>query len=287
MQHLKQLFLGLSKGVDKKDADFGVSLICLSILVLIHFSLGIYLGKQAYLMMSLLLWGSLYLLLWDRRQSFKKNQDKISSFLGYLVVTVILVLSVVHPGEKELGFFPLAAFLGWFLIFIGASQAKFYLKEFCILTVFGIPKLIPDTAFGLAPVTAKFSAYTLWYLGYQVSLLNNIYIQIPNGGVEVIPACSGINLVVHMLSISVIFLCVFPTGRSHTILFVVFAVILGFFMNVIRVAMLAALSTPKLSTQFHYWHSASGASLFVLLTLVIYGVIYFSFLKPAQLHRES
>jgi cyanoexosortase A len=287
MQHLKQLFLALGKGVDKKDADFGVSLICLSILVLIHFSLGIYLGKQAYLMMSLLLWGALYLLLWDRRQSFKRNQEKISRFLGYLVVAVLLTLSVVNPGDKALGFFPLAAFLGWFLIFIGASQAKHYIKEFCILAVFGIPKLIPDTALGLAPVTAKFSAYTLWYLGYPVSLLNNIYIQIPNGGVEVVPACSGINLIVHMLSIAVIFLCVFPTRRTHTLLFVIFAVILGFFMNVIRVAMLAALSPPQFATQFHYWHSASGASLFVLLTLIIYGVLYFSFLQPAQLPKKS
>lgn len=280
MQHLKQLFLGI--GVDKKDAAFGVSLICLSILVLIHFSLGVYLGKQAYLMMSLLLWGSLYLLLWDKRQSFTRNQDKVSRFLGYLVVAVLLVFCVVHPGEKELGFFPLAAFLGWFLIFIGISQAKFYSKEFCILAVFGIPKLIPDTALGLAPITAKFSAYTLWYLGYPVSLLNNIYIQIPNGGVEVVPACSGINLIVHMLSIAVIFLCVFPASRTHTVFFVVFAILLGFFMNVIRVAMLAALSTPQFVNQFHYWHSASGASFFVLLTLIIYGVLYFSFLKPAH-----
>jgi cyanoexosortase A len=281
MQHLKQLFLSL----DKKGADFGVSLICLSILVLIHFSLGVYLGKQAYLMMSLLLWGSLCILIWDRRQSFKRNQDKISIFLGYLVVTLLLAISVVHPGDKELGFFPLAAFLGWFLIFIGASKTKLYLKEFSILTVFGIPKLIPDTAFGLAPITAKFSAYTLWYLGYPVSLSNNIYIQIPNGGVEVIPACSGINLMVHMLSISVIFLCVFPTGRTQSILFVLFAVLLGFLMNVMRVAMLAALSTPQFSRQFHYWHSASGASLFVLLTLIIYGILYFSFLKPVPSPR--
>jgi cyanoexosortase A len=276
MQHLKQVL----RGIDKKDADFGASLICLSILVFIHFSLGVYLGKQAYLMMSFLLWGSLYLLLWDRRPFFKKNQDKVSIFLGYLAITALLILSIIHPGEKNLGFFPLAAFSGWFLIFIGISQAKLYLKEFCILAVFGIPKLIPDTAFGLAPVTAKFSAYTLWYLGYPVSL-DGIYIQVPNGGVEVISACSGINLMVHMLSISVIFLCVFPTQKIFSGFFIVFAIILGFLMNVIRVALLAALSTPQSSAQFHYWHSTSGASLFVLLTLIIYGVFYFGLAKPA------
>jgi cyanoexosortase A len=276
MQHLKQVL----RGIDKKDTDFGASLICLSVLVFIHFSLGVYLGKQAYLMMSLLLWGSLYLLLWDRRPYFKNNQDKVSIFLGYLTITSLLILSIIHPGEKNLGFFPLAAFSGWFLIFIGISHAKLYLKEFCILAVFGIPKLIPDTALGLAPITAKFSAYALWYLGYPVSL-NRIYIQVPNGGVEVIPACSGINLMVHMLSISVIFLCVFPTQKISSGFFIVFAVLLGFFMNVIRVALLAALSTPQSSEQFHYWHSTSGASLFVLLTLIIYGALYFSLAKPA------
>jgi cyanoexosortase A len=277
MQRLKQMLLG----VDKNDADFRAAVICLSVLSCIHFLLGLYLGKQAFLMMSLLLWASISMLLWDRRQQFKINQGKVSSFLGYVLVAAVLVISIVHPGEKMLGFFPLAAYLGWFLIFVGAAQTKFYLKEFCILAIFGIPKLVPDTAFGLAPITAKFAAYILWYLGYPVTS-NGFYIQLPNGGVEVVPACSGINLILHMLSISVIFLCVFPTRRSHSIPFALLAMLLGFLMNGIRVAMLAALSPPQFSAQFHYWHSASGASLFVLLTLVIYGLLYFSLLKSTH-----
>jgi cyanoexosortase A len=277
MQRLKQIFLS----ADKNASDFRAGIICLSVLCCVHFLLGIYLGKQAFLMMSLLLWASIAVLLWDRRHHFKINQDKVSGFLGYFLVAAVLVLSVVRPGEKMLGFFPLVAYLGWFLIFIGAAQSKFYLKEFCILAIFGIPKLVPDTAFGLAPVTAKVAAYTLWYLGYPVSS-NGVYIQVPNGGVEVVAACSGINLILHMLSISVIFLCVFPTRRSHCIPFAILAILLGFLMNGVRVAILAALSPPQFSAQFHYWHSASGASLFVLLTLVIYGVLYFSFLKPMQ-----
>lgn len=277
MQRLKQIILD----EDKNGSDFRTSVICLAVLSFIHFLLALYLGKQAFLMMSLLLWASISMLLWDRRKHFKINQDKISSFLGYAFVAAVLVISIVHPGEKMLGFFPLAAYVGWFLIFIGAAQAKFYFKEFCILAIFGIPKLVPDTAFGLAPITSKFAVYTLWYLGYPVSS-NGSYIQVPNGGVEVVPACSGINLILHMLSISVIFLCMFPTRRSHCIPFALLAMLLGFVMNGIRVAMLAALSPPQFSAQFHYWHSASGASLFVLLTLVIYGVLYFSLLKSTH-----
>lgn len=278
MPRLKQILMG----VDKTDSNFRTGAICLSILSCIHFLLGLYLGKQAFLMMSLLLWASMAILLWDRRQQLKINQDKLSIFLGYVLVAAVLVISIVRPGEKVLGFFPLAAYSGWFLIFIGAAQGRFYLKEFCILAIFGIPKLVPDTAFGLAPVTAKVAAYALWYLGYPVSLNKDVYIQVPNGGVEVVPACSGINLILHMLSISVIFLCVFPPRRSHCIPFIIIAMLLGFLMNGARVAMLAALSPPQFSAQFHYWHSASGASLFVLLTLVIYGVFYFSILKPSH-----
>lgn len=274
MRRLKQLFLG----IDKNDAEFRASLLCLWALALVHFCLGLYLGKQAYLMMSLLLWAAIFLLLWDRRQYFKRNQDKVSFLGGCALAAALLVLSVVSPGEKVLGFFPLFAFLAWFLVFVGATQLKFYFKELSILTVFGLPKLVPDTAFGLAPLTAKFSAYLLWYFGYPVSL-EGIYIQIPKGGVEVVPACSGINLITHMLSISVIFLCVFPTRRPYSILFLIFSALLGFFMNGVRVSLLTALSTPQLSEPFHYWHSASGASLFVLLTLVIYGAVYFNFLR--------
>ncbi|WP_404785070.1 cyanoexosortase A [Altericista sp. CCNU0014] len=282
MKHLQQIFLGS----DKNETDFRTSFYCLSMLSLIHFSLGIYLGKQAYLMMSLLLWAAIGLLLWDRRPYFRKSRDKGSFFFGCILVAALLVLCVVRPGEKILGFFPLFAFLGWFLIFVGISESKRYFKEFSILLVFGIPKLVPDTAFGLAPLTAKFSAFFLWYLGYPVSL-QGIHIQVPKGGVEVVPACSGINLMTHMLSLSIIFLCVFPPQRLNGCFFAAIAVFLGFFMNGVRVAILAILSPPQFSEQFHYWHSASGASVFVLLTLAIYGLLYFSLQKPDRQSGQS
>lgn len=278
MKRLQLLLLGS----DKNDTDFKTSLYCLSILSLVHFSLGLYLGKQAYLMMSLLLWASMALLLWDRRPSFRRNQDKGSFFCGCILVTALLVLCVVRPGEKLLGFFPFFAFLGWFLMFVGVAQSKRYLKEFSILLVFGLPKLVPDTAFGLAPLTAKFSAFVLWYLGYPVSLRGGIHIQVPQGGVDVVPACSGINLMTHMLSISIIFLCVFPPQRLNGFFFAMVAVLIGFLTNGVRVAMLAALSPPQFSAQFHYWHSASGASLFVLVALGLYGVLYFGLQKSPE-----
>ncbi|MGB8700114.1 MAG: cyanoexosortase A [Thermosynechococcaceae cyanobacterium] len=279
MQFLK--FLRLHIDIEEEDQVFKVSTFCLALLALCHFALDLYLGKQAHLMMSFLLWSSVALLLWDKRHTFAENKDKYSFWLGCILITALLTVSMVRPGEKIVGFFPLLACFGWFLMFVGWAQRKRYIKEFCMLVVFGIPKLIPDAAFGIAPLTAKFSAFVLWYMGYPVLLKDN-YIQIPQGGVEVVPACSGMNLMTHMVSVSVLVLCLFPLSKIQATILPLLAILLGFIVNGLRVSVLAALSTPRFTSLFHYWHSASGASIFVLLALVFYGLIFFVFFKPLQ-----
>ncbi len=271
------------EGDRKSDIGSQISLFCLGLLASIHLALDLYLGKQSHFFMSLLVWSSVFSLLWDKRFQFSPSSSKVSTFLGFTILSALLVASVTHPGEKVIGFFPIVAFSSWVLIFVIPAQSRAYLKEFSILSVFGLPKLVPETAFGLAPLTAKFSAFVLHYVvSYPVKLVNDIHIQVPNGGVEVVPACSGISLILHMLSISVIFLCLFPTQKRHFILLPLIAATLGFVLNGVRVAVLAALSKPEWSDQFDYWHSANGASIFVLVAVALYGCIWFCFFKPAH-----
>jgi cyanoexosortase A len=267
----------------KSDFGFQSSLLCLGLLALIHLSLDLYLGKQSHLLMSLLAWSSISLLLWEKRAQFSPSSSKVSTFLGFAILSALLVVSITHPGDKIVGFFPLVAFAGWILTFVSTAQLSLYLKEFSILSAFGLPKLVPETAFGLAPLTANFSAFILHYsVSYPVKILNNIHIQVPNGGVDVVAACSGISLILHMLSMSVIFLCLFPAQKWHFIVLPMIAATLGFVLNAVRVAVLAALSRPEWSNQFHYWHSANGASIFVLIALLLYGGLWFCFFRPAH-----
>jgi cyanoexosortase A len=275
-------FLNQYLGGKHKSFGFQSSLFCFGLLALIHLGQDLYLGKQSHLLMSLLVWSSVFSLLWDKKANFSPTSSKISNFLGFAMLSALLVVSIAHPGEKIIGFFPLVAFVSWILIFVSPAQLSSYLKEFSILFVFGLPKLVPETAFGLAPLTAKFSAFLLHYaVNFPVKLVNGIHIQVPNGGVDVVPACSGISLMLHMLSISVIFLCLFPARKWHFILLPLIAAALGFVLNGVRVAILAALSRPESSLSFEYWHSANGASLFVLLALLLYGGLWTCFFKPA------
>jgi cyanoexosortase A len=269
------------EGDRKSKLGFQISLFCLGLLASLHLALDLYLGKQSHFFMSLLVWSAVASLLWDKKFQFSLSPSKISTFLGFAILSALLVASMAHPGEKVIGFFPVVAFLSWVLIFVSPAQLSSYLKEFSILSIFGLPKLVPETAFGLAPLTAKFSAFLLHYVvSYPVTLVNSIRIQVPNGGVEVVPACSGISLILHMLSISVIFLCLFPVQKRHFILLPLIAATLGFVLNGVRVAVLAALSRPESSAGFEYWHSANGASIFVLIALLLYSSLWFCFFKP-------
>jgi cyanoexosortase A len=274
-------FLGSQFLNERKGLSFFASFLCLGILALIHISIDFHLGKQSHMMMSLLVWSSVALLLWDHRHQSVQQPSKASLLIGIASLSALLIVSLARPGEKIIGFFPLLAFSSWFLIFLGLRQLKVHAKAFAILVAFGIPKLVPETAFGLASMTAKFSAFALHYfVSYPVKLIDGIKIQIPNGSVEVVPACSGISLIVHMLSISVIFLCLFPAKKRDFFFLPVLAASLGFILNGIRVAVLAALSAPESVEGFQYWHSASGASMFVLAALLLYGSIWIVLFRP-------
>ncbi|MCG9893074.1 MAG: cyanoexosortase A [Thermosynechococcaceae cyanobacterium MS004] len=284
IKHLSQRYLNQEADAAKGKtlSNLQISLLCLSLLVLVHLSIDLYLDKQSHLMMSVLVWSSIFLLLWEKKADFISSGNRATPFLGLVLLSALLIVSILRPGEKVIGFFPLVALGSWFLIFIDPSQIKAYLKEFTILLAFGLPKLVPESAFGLEVPTARFAAFVLHYLNYSVTLVNEIQIQVPNGIVEVVPACSGISLMTHMLSISVIFLCLFPVQKHHFVLLPLIAAALGFVLNGIRVAVLAALSPPAFASQFSYWHSASGASVFVLVALVLYGAIWACFFRPAS-----
>jgi exosortase/archaeosortase family protein len=86
-----------------------------------------------------------------------------------------------------------------------------------------------------------------------------------------------------MLSVSVMVMCVLPKPQNaHRITLPLIAILLGFVMNGLRVALLALFSPPQYASLFHYWHGPNGASTIVLLTLLIYSLICFWLLKPLE-----
>ena len=129
-----------------------------------------------------------------------------------------------------LSFAPLGFAIGLALLASGIGNLLRYRQELIILLTLGIPKLILPLLPDISPLTAKISAFWLMYCGFDVILQNN-QIILPQGTVDVVPSCSGLNLIIYMLGLSVIFQVMFPLPQKNSLKVISYlvAAAIGFF----------------------------------------------------------
>ena len=223
-------------------------------------------------------------MLWDKRKQLKLGSGIFSLLLGASLIAGVLLKSASHPGVKFLGFSPFISALGIALLASGFQGLKQYRQELIILFSLGVPRILLPHLPDISPITAKFSAFLLWYTGFDISL-QGIKIVLPNGGVNVVPSCSGLNLITYMLGLSVVFLVMFPTNLANRIVAPVVAATLGFAVNGVRIALLAVLSSNASQQAFEYWHSKEGALIFVMISVVLFG-LFCLFLLPEEAEGE-
>lgn len=253
------------------------------VVLAIYFTANLRADKVSHLAMSLVFVCAALSNLWDHRLSLRLGTNPFSISIGSCLLGGILYQSLHPPTGLYLGFAPFISALGLMLLASGLQALSQYKTELLTLFCLGVPrvllKLLPD----ISPLTAKFSTYLLWYTGFSVQLTDNL-IRLPEGAVKVVPSCSGLNLMAYMLAITVIFLLMFPLPNTARMLSPFVAVMLGFIINGIRVALLALLSTTHNPALFDYWHSNEGALLFVLLTVLLFGCFCWWIVQQNQSH---
>lgn len=227
---------------------------------------------------GLLFWGGCIYLLWQKRQKLLFGSDPISSSVGLLIVTLVLVRTVSLPTEAVLLVFPFFSMLGVALIASGWRRLGQFKDALLILFFLGLPQLFIGSLIDISIITAKVSAFMLWYVGFDAAL-KGVYIHLPGGSVEVYRGCSGLANMLYMLGIAVIFSIFLPLSRSKRLLSVFVAVCLGFFVNAIRVALLAILVANSTEAAFDYWHLGEGSLIFSMLTVLLFGCFYILLIK--------
>ena len=251
-----------------------------STLAFIYFGLILKTGKYSFLAMAVVFLLGASAIAWDKKNKIKLGSDVFSSGLGFCAIAFTLVFGAFISRDLFFGFAPLGFVLGIALLASGILRLKQYREELIILFVLGIPKILLPLLPDISPITAKFSSFLLWYGGLDV-VLQGQYILLPKGAVEVVPSCSGLNLIVYMLGLSVLFLVMFPISRKQIIKIIspIAAGVIGFCVNAVRVAILALLSGDSSHDAFEYWHSQEGALIFVTISVVIYGLFCLSLLN--------
>jgi cyanoexosortase A len=257
----------------------GLAAICLTLVWKAH--------DVGHLGMSLLFFFAIGSILSDKRQTFNFESDVFSSIVGWLIISWVLWQSTTHHLEHTLRILPLASALGVSLLASGFKGLKQYWEAFTIIFFLEIPSVLAELFWDISPLSAKCASLILWYLGFDVTL-NGVYIHLPTGSVKVIPSCSGVDTINYLLGISIIALIMFPIAKHKRFFVAIFAMLLGFVLNAIRIAILAVMVGTN-EAAFHSWHGGNASYSFGVLGILIFGLFYMLLLRQEerQLHKTE
>ncbi|MBD2487910.1 cyanoexosortase A [Aulosira sp. FACHB-615] len=240
---------------------------------------------DSHLGMTVLALFAVFSLLGDKKHKLKLESDVISSVLGTVLIGIVLWYSTHFPPGKLFAVYthiaPFVAALGLSLLASGYQGLKQYWQELVIIFFAGVPKVLIFALLDIKPLsilTAKFSTLMLWYAGFEVAL-QDVYINLPTGGIKVAENCAGIEWICHLLGLAVIGLLMFPPERKKRIFVPIVAVIIAFIVNAVRVAILAVMAANQNQNSFKFWHVGDGSLIFGMITVILFGIFYWFLLN--------
>ncbi|MBD2596746.1 cyanoexosortase A [Nostoc spongiaeforme FACHB-130] len=240
---------------------------------------------DSHLGMTVLALFAVFSLLGDKKHNLKLESEVISSVLGTVLIGVVLWYSTHFPPGKLFAVYthvaPFVAALGLSLLASGWQGLKQYWQELVIIFFAGVPKVLIFALLDIKPLsilTAKLSTLMLWYAGFEV-YLQDVYINLPTGGIKVAENCAGIEWICHLLGLAVIGLLMFPPERKKRIFVPIVAVIIAFIVNAVRVAILAVMAANQNHNSFKFWHVGDGSLIFGMITVILFGIFYWFLLN--------
>lgn len=236
----------------------------------------------------LLFWGVVAFLIWERHESLTFESGIFASFFGTSLIALILLKSSSISGYD---FFiratPFLSGISLALLASGTKGLKQYWQELLILAYTAIPPGFIGVFVDVALLTAKFSAFLLHYLGFEV-VRKGVFLILEKGSVEVYHGCSGVNAMLQLLGLALVFLLMFPTTVGQKIVVPLVAIITAFIINAARVALMAVLVSLSQPEAFKYWHEGNGSVVFSMIAVLIFGLFcWFAILKDEPQNKEK
>lgn len=249
-------------------------------LVAIHLSVLLRVGDVNMLSTSALFWLTTWSLLSPKLRS-PQPTSLLSSLVGSSLIGLVLFKSQFLVNSDFFRVSPLLSILGVALLLSGFRGLKQHWRELLLLSFLVPSPVVLRTFFDFSTATAQFATSLLWYLGFEVSR-NGIFVYLPNGGIEVYAACSGIDTIFQLLQLAIMIVLMFSATWPQKVLLLLLAILVGFVANSIRVALLAILSTSTTEAVFDYWHTGNGSLIFSVAAVLMFGLSCLFLLRPNQ-----
>lgn len=278
-----------------------VLLAVLATLLSVYMSLVWYFGDTAHLGMSGLFILALGLLLWERSPKYQLTPSRTGLIVGGLGVVVSLGVSAFLLHQRGalrgdlittpllvalLRLLPALATVSVAILASGMKGVRQFWREEVLLLALGLPGAIAPFIADISPLTAMFSAALLQVGGFEV-VREGLRIGLPGGGVIVYYGCSGMESVCYLLSMSVLFLVLFPVSGLRKYLAPLAGMFFGFVINGFRVALMAILWAERDVERFDYWHEGDGSLIFGLAAVAVFSGFYMLILKRLEQRRSA
>lgn len=216
-------------------------------------------------------------LIWKKQHILNLRSDLFSTLIGLLLISFILIKSLTLFWFESyfVKIFALFSFLGLALIASGIKGLKQYWQEFIILLLSlsdGLLISLIAAKVDVSLLAAKVSNFVLWYLGFAV-YRQGVNVILPTGGIEIYPGCSGLNAILLLLQLSLVFIVVFPVNIFQRMLLPIVAVSLAFIINIFRLVLMTLLVADSNHQGFEYWHGESGSQIFSTISILAFGFV--------------
>jgi cyanoexosortase A len=241
-------------------------------------------GPQAAVM-ALLVWAGAYICLEDRLPLLRPRPGLGQLLLGIPLVLWVLFRSAVASHWDGL-LYAMAPLGGLALLLLGVPWRQRRHCRDALLCLLLLPayalvmRLLPEQPLSLA--SAMGAGSLLSSLGVVVHVEQRS-VLLSGGGVTVLSACNGLDLIAQLVSVAVLFQLAFPLRgwRSRCLLALV-TPLLGWWINVMRVALLATIAGAgqgKGSVLFDFFHDQAGSLIFSGLGTLVLGWLYLVLLE--------
>ncbi len=240
------------------------------VLATIHLTMIWRVGALSYGGLSFLFWCAVASTLWDKRDSLKFYSGIFASLFAIALLIPVLIKSIflMELSTSSLYIFPVIAGFSLALLASGFRGLSQYGRELLILFILGAiqPMINLLNNFDPSSLTAKFATMILWYSGFNVFRQGtNILFADSSYGGNIYPGCSGLDAMVHLLSLSLLFFLLFPSDLKTKILLPLAAILIGFVINGFRVSLLSIIIAYHEEKRFEYWHAGEGSLLFSMV----------------------
>lgn len=231
-------------------------------------------------LLTVVVWGGAVICIEDHLDGFKIRPSGMSLMVGaVLLAYATWRCSIVL--DRDTTVYGLALVQGLALALLARPIRQLWIFRGSLIVLSLLPlqlvvsKLLPE--YWLSVATGRASQVLLLIFGVNASLSGRV-LNLGQGAVQIAAACNGVDLIVQVTVIAIVFTLAFPVRSvALKLLYVGSAPVIGYLVNGVRIALLAVISSSSLPWRqglFDFMHEEWGGLVFAGLATLLIGQIY-------------